>query len=162
MFFCVCLCSQTCRYYERRVVIVIKRELGEKAISPPSRPHLTGWKDNLVLLVEFSRHSFSASVFLVEIDENLVVVFIDFGLQFPIGHRLPGIGEDVVFIYYLTSSTAFAFFKWDRIVASEEAFIGNFSRTSRMVRVGERPGKASGPRVRRQSGEENERSRDGE
>ena len=161
MFFCVCLCSQTCRYYERRVVIVIKRELGEKAISPPSRPHLTSWKDNLVLLVEFSRHSFSASVFLVEIDENLVVVFIDFGLQLPIGHCLSGIGEDFVCVLNLSSSTAFAFFERDRIVASEEAVVGDFSRASRMVRVGERTGEACGPRVRRRV-EENKRSRDGE
>ena len=102
-------------------------------------PNLSSREHDFLFLVQCRDHFLPTPVFLVEIDVYLVLILSNqFGLDFPISHGFPGILEHIFGRDDFPPSAPFAFLERHRVVPSQQAFRGDFSRAPRVVRVRER------------------------
>ena len=106
-------------------------------------PNLPGREHDLLTLVQFRHDFLPAPVFLVEIDVYLVLRLSNhFGLDFPIPHGFPRVLEHIFGREDFPPSAPFAFLERHRVVPSQYAVWGDFSRAPRVVRVRERSGES--------------------
>ena len=106
-------------------------------------PNLPGREHDLLALVQLRDDFLPAPVFLVEIDVYLVLRFSNqFGLDFPIPHGVPRVVEHIFGRVNFPPSAPFAFLERHRVVPSQRAVFGDFSRAPRVVRVRERSGES--------------------
>jgi hypothetical protein len=106
-------------------------------------PNLPGREHDFLSLVQFRDDFLPAPVFLVEIDVYLVLILSNqFSLYFPVPHGFPGVLEHVFGGDDFPPSAPFAFLERHRVVPSQQAFRGDFSRAPRVVRVRERSGES--------------------
>ena len=130
-------------HYSYTYLIVHLNSSRKETLASSPFPNLPGREHDLLVLVQFRDNFLPAPVFLVEIDVYLVLIIRfsnQFGLDFPIPHGFPRVLEHIFGRDNFPPSAPFAFLERHRVVPSQDAVFGDFSRAPRVVRVRERSG----------------------
>ena len=128
-------------HYSYTYLIVHLNSSRKETLASSPFPNLPGREHDLLILVQFRHDFLPAPVFLVEIDVYLVLRLSNqFGLDFPIPHGFPRVLEHIFGREDFPPSAPFAFLERHRVVPSQDAVFGDFSRAPRVVRVRERSG----------------------